>query len=378
MLVAYTEQNEPFILKSEIPLSKLHQLRKTKKFYCPQCKEQLQFRIGTFKIPHFAHRPKANCINLFSEGESENHLLGKEQLYNLFKTKNLNVELEPYLKAIKQRPDLLVTSEDGHPVAVEFQCSPISVEKYTIRTTGYQKEKMTPVWIPITPVKIQFNGIQKVSINYQYQQFINNHKQLQYMITYNPTLEKFIYLSNLMHLQGNRYLAKVQMIPLLKQNFPFYIPKIISKAEFIHYLILFESVKHNYLYSRVLISKNGVNDLLLRSVYELRLNLQQLPSFIGIPIRGSEVMKTFATDWQVALFYFLHQTKQTVSTFKDSFITYFLRWARLPETSKAIVVVRRYCLFLEELSIEHVHQQIKREVLIDCLYSHFLAIYTKY
>ena len=374
MLVAYTEQDELFILESGIPQKILHQLRKTKKFYCPQCKEQLQFRIGTYKIPHFAHHPQANCINRFSEGESENHLMGKEQLYNFFKDKSLHTELEPYLSSIQQRPDLLITSEDGRRFAIEFQCSPISYKNYTDRTIGYQKTNITPIWIPITPTKIIHNGIQKVSINYQYQQFMTSHKQHGYIMTYNPSLQKFTYFSNLMHLQGNRYLAKVQMLPLFKQHFPFYIPKIITKSEFTHFFVLFESVKHNYLYTRVLISKNGVNDLLLRSVYELRLNLQQLPNYIGVPIKGSEVMNTFSTDWQVALFYFLRSTKQTISIFKEKFIDYFLQWARLPKSKEAFLVVRRYCLFLEDLSIEHVHQQIKRELLIDSLYSHFLAI----
>lgn len=48
------------------------------------------------------------------------------------------VELEPFLKQLSQRPDLLVTIDEGH-FAVEFQCSTISHEKWHQRTMGYEK-----------------------------------------------------------------------------------------------------------------------------------------------------------------------------------------------------------------------------------------------
>ena len=67
------------------------------------------------------------CSQLFAEGESTLHLQGKIQLYEWFKKHGHQVKLEPYLKELSQRPDLLVTI-DKEQFAVEFQCSTISHE----------------------------------------------------------------------------------------------------------------------------------------------------------------------------------------------------------------------------------------------------------
>ena len=374
MLVAYTEQNEPFILNSSIPQTTLHQLRKSKKFYCPLCKQQLLFKIGSLKIPHFAHFSKSNCDYLFSDRESENHLKGKEQLYSLFKALNLNAELEPYLPSIQQRPDILIEDNTEKRFAIEFQCSPISQERLIERNNGYDGESISPIWIPDTPNDIVRKGIQKISLNKTNRQFLTSSKQHPYLMTYNPTVRQFFYISNLIYLQGNRFICKVQTIPITNQKFPFYLPKPLNQNEFQQSLLINDQVKHNYLQRRVLLSRSGVKDILLRSAYELRLNLNALPNYIGIPLRGNEELQVYSVDWQLAIFYFIHLTKIELRHMKGQTIYYFLKWAKLPQTQRANDVVFRYCRLLEELSIQHFYQSIHEEKLLEVLYNHFLAI----
>lgn len=374
MLVAYTEQNERFVLNSSIPQTTLQHLRMTTKFFCPQCKQQLQFKIGSLKIPHFAHYSKSNCELNYSEKESERHLLGKEHFYQLFQYLKLHVELEPYLPMLKQRPDLLVIQDSGCRFAIEFQCSPILVQLFEERNKGYKGEHIIPKWIPATPSKILNSGIQKVTLNQFYQQFITATEHHPYIMSYNPTIRQFIYVSNLMYLHGNSFLSKVQALPLMKQKFPFYTPQSLTKDEFKQYLVLFNAAKHKYLNSRVLISRKGVNDLFLRSVYELRLNIKSLPNHIGIPIKGSESLNIFAVEWQVALFYFMYITRISVKNLKGNSIYLFLRWAKLPETNMTFSVVQNYCELLKSLSIQHAHQIVSKEELFLQLYTHFLAI----
>ena len=56
------------------------------------------------------------------------------------------VNLEPYLKELSQRPDLLVTI-DEEQFAVEFQCSTISHEKWQQRTMGYERNDIQAIWL---------------------------------------------------------------------------------------------------------------------------------------------------------------------------------------------------------------------------------------
>ena len=51
-----------------------------------------------------------HVLCFFSEGESQEHLLGKQQLYIFLQKHIEDVELEPYFKMLSQRPDLLVTT----------------------------------------------------------------------------------------------------------------------------------------------------------------------------------------------------------------------------------------------------------------------------
>lgn len=374
MLVAHTEQHKPFILDSSLPLTTLHQLRKTNKFYCPLCRQPLFLKIGSLKIPHFAHYSKSNCENHFSERESAMHLKGKEQLYRLFKALGLNAELEPYLPNVKQRPDLLLDGNTTQRIAIEFQCSPISIEKLIHRNKGYKREDILPIWIPITPDKIVKKGIQKVTLSKNLQQFKEVESNHPYIMSYNPKVRQFFYISNQVHLHGNRFISKVQTIPLTSQKFPFYLPKPLTKEEFSQYWQIHQQTKHNYLQTRVLFSKSGLNDLLLRSAYELRMNLHLLPNYIGVPLKGSEVLKLSCIDWQLALFYFIHLTKTELRHMKGQTLYYFLKWARLPESRIAYEAVSNYCSILEELSIQHPYQTIEDEKLLTVLYNHFLAM----
>ncbi|SOB91694.1 competence CoiA-like predicted nuclease [Ureibacillus xyleni] len=372
MLVAYTDQNQRFVLHSSILPSTLKQLRTTTNFYCPQCKQQLQLKVGHVKIPHFAHVKKSECEHSFSDGESPQHLEGKEQLFLLFQTLRLNVQLEPYLPKLKQRPDLLL-HHNNKQFAIEFQCSPIPNEKLTQRNSGYSSASIIPIWIPATPSEIS-EGINKISINKQIQQFIISTKHQQYIMMYNPFLRQFIYLSNILFVHGNTFIAKVNALPIQFQNFPFYLPKNLTREEFERYLIIYNKAKHNYLKSRVLISRTGVKDLLLRSIYELRLNLLSLPCYIGVPLKGSEVLNLFSVEWQVALFYFLKVYQISVGTINKSVISHFLKWSNINGTEETYRVVMDYCDLLKALSIHDVNENISKEHVDNYLYSQFLAI----
>lgn len=373
MLVAQNEENEYIILNSHIPRKTLLELKKSSQFFCPQCKGKLLLKIGNIKIPHFAHHPKHHCEQTFSEKESYKHLLGKEQLYCFFKKQKGTTQIEPYLKKIQQRPDLLFTTKK-ETYAIEFQCSPIDDKLFTSRNEGYISIGIKPIWIPLNFENIKTKKhITKLSIPIRFRKFMQHDENNSYFVTYNPMEKQFVYMTNLLHLYGNTFLSKIVPLSIMKQQFPFFIPKKLTKNEFFHYLKTYNIVKETYLHSRIFFSKKGVNDLFLRSVYELRLSITELPIFLGVPIKGNEQLSFFSVEWQTALFYFMEMQKITPFEMDGQAITQFLKWAQFIQSKNGKRVVETYCHLLKELNIQHIFTPVSEEKLNEVLFRLFLA-----
>ena len=84
-------------------------------------------RLSRTGHPHFAHLAHSKCT-VTTEGETAEHLAGKALLGEFCRLWQVNFEYEVYLPTIKQRPDLLVSTDTRH-VAIEFQCSPLSIKR---------------------------------------------------------------------------------------------------------------------------------------------------------------------------------------------------------------------------------------------------------
>ena len=122
------------------------QANKHELFYCPGCNKSVYLKKGKINQVHFAHYDKTHC-KLFSEGETEEHLLGKQLLYDWFINQGVNCQLEPFLPELKQRPDLLIQRPKEPPIVIEFQCSSLSVNRMIARTNGYKSKGYIVYWI---------------------------------------------------------------------------------------------------------------------------------------------------------------------------------------------------------------------------------------
>lgn len=374
MLVALDEQQKLFQLQMTLSKTQIQQLKQETKFFCPQCHELLVLKVGQIKIPHFAHQKNSLCESLFSEGESYSHLTGKQQLFTFFLKRNLQPVLEPYLRDIKQRPDILIT-KGNKQFAIEFQCSKLSSEIYLQRTTGYKDVAITSVWIPQTPhARFKNRGLTKLSISHTLAQYLHRYNNQTYLLTYDVHSETFYYVSNLLPLHGRQYLGVVQVVPLMQQTFPFLIPKILSKSLFHSMIARFRTYRDSYIHSRLLLSRKGVRDPFLRAVYELKLTLATVPSFIGIPVKFAEYIDVFCVEWQLQFMYFLCCHKLTPQTMNKQAIPYFLQWARIETHEHAIQAVARYLVILKQLNIENIHNIVQWQQLIDLLYDELVAI----
>ncbi|MCO7126660.1 competence protein CoiA family protein [Sporolactobacillus shoreicorticis] len=145
MLIASTKDAEQISLITRIwSREKLVRMGKTDGFYCPVCRAPVRLKMGTKRCWHFAHQPHHAC---FADGEPETfaHVSGKEDLFHWCKDTGRSPQLEHYLPALRQRPDLYLPGFE--PTVIEYQCSVIPEHSFILRSKGYLDAHMTPVWV---------------------------------------------------------------------------------------------------------------------------------------------------------------------------------------------------------------------------------------
>lgn len=125
-------------------------------YHCPGCVQPVRLKRGAVVVPHFAHVHATDC-DAFSEGESTEHLRGKQQLATWFATSGYTVRLEAGLPDLHQRPDILVQRGTAQPLALEFQCSPLSVARLAARTQGYRQHGYQVLWLLGRPYQRQLH-----------------------------------------------------------------------------------------------------------------------------------------------------------------------------------------------------------------------------
>lgn len=180
MLIALSE-NQMIVRADEACLSEHYR--------CPGCKKKVILKKGQVNVHHFAHIKKEGCAS-FSEGETEEHLKGKLDLYNWLKHLQIPVQLEPYLNDLQQRPDLLAIINEV-PTAIEFQCSPIPIETVKKRTEGYLSSGYRVLWIVGQKVTLkgEMTATQKT--------YVGEHNHTYYFMHYNLTLKKLVLYSHI-------------------------------------------------------------------------------------------------------------------------------------------------------------------------------------
>ncbi|WP_099810002.1 competence protein CoiA [Streptococcus suis] len=133
MLVALDEDGQVFnVLENSAPQGC---------FCCPGCGGLVRYKSGKVLRSHFAHVTLRDC-HYFSENESAQHLSLKSSLYKWLQGQE-EVELEAYLPAIKQVADLLVNQQ----LALEVQCSSLSISRLQERTMAYQQAGIAVLWL---------------------------------------------------------------------------------------------------------------------------------------------------------------------------------------------------------------------------------------
>lgn len=326
ILTALNDQKEIFTITTHVPTETLIQLRKTMTFYCPQCENPVRLKIGQVMIPHFAHIVLSDCLTSFSERESPIHLKGKLQLAEFFEEKSLEIFVESYLPELCQRPDILVKSTH-QSYAIEFQCCTIPIEVRDMRSKGYLKSNIEPIWIlrSFEYPEVPLNGIVIIQLTHFRQAFIQHDDCGDAsIIAYDPNTEQFIYYAHLIHLQGTRFIAKIGVLPRHLQSFPFRQLKPLTSLEGKVYWDIFQRYRKRFLKNAVLTSKKGVRDPFLRICYVNHLQPIELPLFIGIPLGTVKHINGRHTEWQFAFIHMCMQQQIQFHAISNEQIEFFL------------------------------------------------------
>lgn len=153
-------------------------------YFCPTCTQPVLLKRGELKAAHFAHR-EHGC-NTFSEGETNEHLAGKQLLVKLWSQLDCQVELEAYQASLRQRPDVLCSFHDGHHLALEFQCAPLSLAQMIHRSVGYQTVHFKFFWM------LGQRHYLRQHLTQQIAQFMRWHKNVGFYLVYlNPAYRRF-------------------------------------------------------------------------------------------------------------------------------------------------------------------------------------------
>ncbi|WP_040758318.1 competence protein CoiA [Sporosarcina newyorkensis] len=380
MLTAHTAGGELVILTKQYSLEHLRKWREDETFYCPQCKEKLILKVGDVMIPHFAHRQQTNCRDSFSEGESPTHLLGKTQLYELFSRHALNVNLEPFLVDVRQRPDLLVTWQDT-AVPIEFQCSVIPLSLVQQRNAGYHMLNMLPIWIVLTPQTIHATSAATLSIRIsQFHHFFIRqiNDRITILLTYHPLSEQFHYLSHMIHLHGSTYAVRHLILRIDKQTVPFATPAAPNPTEIEELTRHYQSARRKYLRSVIGYNPLGIHNRFLRACYEMRIQPIQLPSWVGVPTAGQEAFKQPDCEWQLLLVAAMRETRKMPNQLNSSFFRTFIKRFE-GETEDQLKACRVYTDFLrqERIDIYRMDKFIGGNFVQEILAGRFLAMHAK-
>ena len=120
---------------------------KKKILICPVCGKPYEYCHGKVKSPYFRHMDKDECVDRYSEPETEEHINGKRDLYEWLKKQPSVTDciLEGWIPATKQRPDIMFKYNDEQYV-LEYQCTPISSEYYE-RHELYRAAGIKDIWV---------------------------------------------------------------------------------------------------------------------------------------------------------------------------------------------------------------------------------------
>lgn len=295
MLTAYRQNKERFSIFKVTSRESLLKYKR-EQFFCPICHESLVLKIGTKRIPHFAHRKNSSCTEQY-ERESDYHLSGKIKLYHWLETQRANPDLEPYIEQTRQRPDLTFMFNQSK-YALEYQCSVIPEEYFVKRTESYKSVNIIPLWI-LGGKQINRLSTNLIKLTSFHLLFLTKKSNRTILNAYCSELNQHILFYNLIPVTSQKFITKLRFFPKDCSLQEILVPSF-SKDEFLFIPIWRKELLR---YKNSLLLPAGIQkSKFLTELYKCRLNLLLLPPQLGIPTHSSMFIETAPLIWQTYIY----------------------------------------------------------------------------
>jgi competence protein CoiA len=247
-------------------------------YYCPLCCQKLMLKQGKYKRAHFAHG-KISCAH---KEESYVHYQAKYSLGRAIKDLGMDVQIEPYLKACHQIPDILINNK----IILEIQCSPITVAQLQTRTGDYNKLGYLVIWIIEDTFEdksvISLNAFQSACINpYKYQLFL-----------WNAQKHALYCFNNIIAIGGNKFIGEKTGDGLTKMFQPNNMRKVTYKLSSACGMKFLTQCR----------KKRSVLEPNLSVMYNLKLSDQWVCKNLNIIFSEQIFLKTHPISWQLQLY----------------------------------------------------------------------------
>ncbi|WP_164745634.1 competence protein CoiA [Neobacillus mesonae] len=298
MLTASTKAGKTICLGNEYRKETLISLREKEEFICPICGEGVILKLGNQRIFHFAHKRGGTCADFF-DGETENHLEGKLQLYRWLIGQKIPAILEYYDREIQQRPDIMFKYQ-GHKYALEYQCSRLPEQVFIKRTRTYLQNGYIPIWI-IASEQLHFKKDNIVSLaNFHYLFLRSSEKGSLYIPAYCPEKRFFHFLDTIIPFSVKNAFAHHSVHRLDNTN----LQHLLAPARSF-YKISFTKweAEVNHFKLHWGLSSGARSNHFLYDLYNHNLNLFLLPCEIGLPVPHSLFFQTSPIVWQTYLYF---------------------------------------------------------------------------
>lgn len=356
MLVALTQNKELFRLNMITSKERLREIRKENVFYCPACRQKLTLKIGEIITPYFSHYKRNTSCDLFSDYESTAHIRGKNILFDWFQRRKIPVILEPYIPAIRQRPDLLLKKEQRY-IAIEFQCSSLTFQKIAERTSGYNRVDIDVQWIPLAK-KGFYLGLQTVSLSSFHQSCIKD-KQL---VLLEPFKKQWHIAQLILPLYGKKAIYMNEKIAINQlEDFFVLENQLIDKEQL---CIKWFEERKRYVINRLRFNKKGIKDEFFNACYTHQLSVLELPNWIGLP--AIKRAKHHPIEWQLLVVLLLKNIDS------DDVYDEFCR--RYPMFKLEYATLNRYLHFLKRENPQLLWGDLNDNSISEEIYSQYVAL----
>lgn len=273
--------------------------RSQTQFFCPTCRQPVIIKAGKVVIPHFAHYLKSNCP-LTNGGEGIYHEKGKLLLYQWLKSQGLNIQLEKYIKEIKQQPDILLMTK-SKTIAIEYQCARIPIDEIISRNERYKRAGINPIWIlGATRFKrCNNNGLKIDQYTLQFiHQFTKNDPLTLFFFC--PETLQFITFTGVILSQKGYALGNFKFQKIIDMVFTDLFEQEHISKEKLFYLWKREKNKFRLQRRKITFGKERAWQQFL---YLRQTHLEHIPSLIYLPVSHQFKMSSSPWDWQSRLYF---------------------------------------------------------------------------